>query len=49
MVDPTDAVIGLSINYKTGASVLTLVYDAKWDPQAGEFVVTSSLQASMKF
>ncbi len=49
MVDPTDAVIGLSINYKTGASVLTLRYDAKWDPQANEFVVTSSLQASMKF
>jgi hypothetical protein len=49
LVDPTDAVIGLSVNYKTGASVLTLIYDAKWDPAAGEFVVTSSLQASMKF
>jgi hypothetical protein len=49
LVDPTDAVIGLSLNYKTGASVLTLKYDAKWDPAAGEFIVTSSLQASMKF
>jgi len=49
MFDPTDAVIGLSVNYKTGASVLTLMYDAKWDPAASEFIVTSSLQASMKF
>lgn len=49
LVDPTDAVIGLAVNYKTGASVLTLSYDAKWDPAAEEFVVTSSLQASMKF
>ncbi len=49
LIDPTDAVIGLSVNYKTGASVLTLMYDAKWDPAADEFIVTSSLQASMKF
>jgi hypothetical protein len=53
LVDPTDAIIGLNINYKTGASVLTLAYDAKWDPKAdsgkGKFNVTSSLQASMKF
>jgi hypothetical protein len=48
-VDPTDAVVGLDINYKTGASVLTLAYDAKWSPAKGEFEVTSSLQASMKF
>jgi len=49
LVDPTDAVIGMAINYKTGASVLTMQYDAKWDAAAGEFVVTSSLQASMQF
>jgi hypothetical protein len=49
LVDPTDAVIGLNVNYKTGASVLTLAYNAKWDPSAAKFNVTSSLQASMKF
>lgn len=53
LVDPTNAVIGLDLNYKTGASVLTLSYDAKWDPSEnngkGQFDVTSSLQASMKF
>ena len=49
LVDPTDAVIGMAINYRTGASVLTMQYDAKWDAAAGKFVVTSSLQASMQF
>ncbi len=49
LVDPTDAVIGLDVNYKTGASVLTLAYDAKWDPVAAKFDVTSSLQASVNF
>ena len=49
LVDPTDAVIGLDINYQTGASVLTLAYNAKWDPAAAKFDVTSSLQASVKF
>ena len=52
LVDPTDAIIGLDINYKTGASVLTLAYNAKWDPSLGtdgDWVVTSSLTASMKF
>lgn len=49
LVDPTDAVIGMAVNYRTGASVLTMQYDAKWDAAAGEFVVTSSLQASMQF
>jgi hypothetical protein len=49
LVDPTNAIIGLNINYKTGASILTLAYDAKWDPAKAQFNVTSSLQASMKF
>ena len=49
LVDPTDAVIGLDVNYQTGASVLTLSYNAQWDPTTGTFVVTSSLQASVKF
>jgi hypothetical protein len=56
LADPTDAVIGLAVNYKTGASVLTLKYDAKWNPDFdngdgtfGKFDVSSSLSASMKF
>ena len=49
LVDPTDAVIGLNVNYKTGASVLTLAYNAKWNPLTSQFDVTSSLQVSMKF
>jgi hypothetical protein len=49
LIDPTDAVIGLDINYKTGAAVLTLGYDAKWNPSASKFEVTSSLQVAIKF
>jgi hypothetical protein len=49
LVDPTDAVIGLDINYKTGAAVLTLAYAAKWNPYVSKFEVTSSLQAAVKF
>ena len=49
LVDPTDAVIGMDINYQTGASVLTLAYNATWDPAVGRFRVTSSLSASVKF
>lgn len=48
LVDPTDAVIGMALNYRTGASVLTLNYDAKWDDATSSFIVTSSLEASMK-
>ncbi|MEI6873831.1 MAG: hypothetical protein WCL50_01740 [Spirochaetota bacterium] len=47
LVDPTDAIVGLAINYKTGSSVLTLLYNAKW--LEGTWKVSSSLQASVKF
>jgi hypothetical protein len=49
LIDPTDAVVGLNVNYRTGASVLTLAYNAKWNPTTAQFDVTSSLRASMKF
>lgn len=49
LVDPTDAVIGAGINYKTGLAVITLNYYAKWDTSTQEFVVTSSLSTSVKF
>jgi len=48
LVDPTDAVIGMALNYQTGASVITLNYSAKWDSGSDSFVVTSSLEASMQ-
>lgn len=48
LVDPADAVIGMALNYQTGASVLTLNYDAKWNSDESRFVVTSSLEASMQ-
>jgi hypothetical protein len=53
LVDATNAVAVLAINYQTGASVLTLKYNAVWDPDAnsgaGKFNVSSSITASMKF
>jgi hypothetical protein len=49
LVDPNEAVVGMSVNYKTGTSVLTMRYDASWDPALGKFKVRSSLQAAMKF
>ncbi|HUX37335.1 MAG TPA: hypothetical protein VMV44_05480 [Rectinemataceae bacterium] len=47
LVDATDAIAGLSINYRTGSSILTLLYNAKWLDQSWK--VTSSLQATLKF
>jgi hypothetical protein len=49
LVNLEDAVIGLAINYQTGASVLTLKYDATWNPVTMSFDVSSSISASMKF
>jgi len=49
LVDPEDAVIGMSINYKTGATVLTLAYIYSWDPTTQDFDVSSSLSASVRF
>jgi hypothetical protein len=49
LVDPTDAVIVFDVNYRTGAAVLTLAYNAQWDPATGQFIVTSSLRASVTF
>jgi len=49
VIDPTDAVIGLSVHYKTGATVLTLDYDYMWDPNSGTFDVSSSLSAEVRF
>lgn len=51
VIDPTDAIVGLAINYKTGAAIITLKYNATYDPSLAvpDWVVTSSLTATMKF
>ncbi len=58
LVDATNSVVGMDVNYKTGASVLTLAYKAKYDPTKTDnpltsvderWVVSSSVTASMKF
>lgn len=53
LVDATNSVVGMDVNYKTGASVLTLAYKAKYDPTIVDpnkrWVVSSSVTASMKF
>ncbi len=56
LIDPTDAAIGLNVNYKTGATVLTLAYALRWNPSkinddatVGGFDVSSSLSASVRF
>ncbi|MDP3176652.1 MAG: hypothetical protein Q8M76_02030 [Spirochaetaceae bacterium] len=49
LIDPNEAVVGMSVNYKTGTSVLTMRYDASWDPATSKFNVRSSLQAALKF
>jgi hypothetical protein len=49
LIDPNEAIVGLAINYKTGSSVLTLLYNAKYVPSDSTWKVTSSLQAALKF
>ncbi len=56
LIDPQDAVIGFGVNYKTGATVLTLSYTYSWNPSKvnddssiGGFDVSSSLSASVRF
>lgn len=56
LIDPTDAVIGFTVNYKTGATLLTLAYAYKWNPlkvnedsSIGGFDVSSSLSATVRF
>lgn len=50
LVDPSDAVIGAALNYKTGAAVFTLLYSLKYNPDNPKgFDVTSSLQSAIKF
>ncbi len=47
LIDPTDAVIGASINYQTGPAVITLEYDLKYDPEIEDFTTTAKLSSSI--
>jgi hypothetical protein len=54
LVDPTDAVIGMAIDYATGSALLTLKYDVSYVPDLSipledRFKVRSSLSAAVKF
>jgi hypothetical protein len=49
LVSPENAVIGAKINYRTGPAVLSLLYNLRYDPATGSYVVTSSLMTSIQF
>lgn len=49
MISPENAVIGAKINYRTGPAVLSLLYNLRYNPVDGEFVVSSSLMSSIRF
>jgi hypothetical protein len=50
LISPEYAVIGASINYKTGAAVISLIYDIRYDPTSPDgFEIRSSLQSTIKF
>lgn len=51
LIDPTNAVIGAGINYKTGPAVLTLEYDLVYsptdNPEEDQWVITARLMSSI--
>jgi hypothetical protein len=49
LIDPKDAVIGAKVNYKTGPAVLSLLYNLRFDPATGDYIITSSLMTSIRF
>lgn len=49
LVSPQDAVITAQINYHTGAAVLSLLYNLRYDAATDGYVITSSIQSSIKF
>ena len=48
LAEPNDSVIGLSANYRSGPSVLSIIYNAAWDPSTLSMVVRSSIQSTIK-
>jgi hypothetical protein len=49
LISPEKAIIGAKINYKTGPAILSLLYNLRFDPATGDFIVTSSLMSSIRF
>lgn len=47
LIDPSNAVIGANINYKTGPAVITLGYDLRYDPADGGWTTTARLSTSI--
>ncbi len=47
LIDPSNAVIGANINYKTGPAVITLGYDLRYVPETGGWDTTSKLSTSI--
>jgi hypothetical protein len=48
LAEPNDSVIGLSANYRSGPSVLSILYHAAWDPSTLSLVIRSSIQSTIK-
>lgn len=50
LVDPNDAIIGATFNYKSGVAVFSLLYSLKYNPANPKgFDVTSSLMTTIQF
>lgn len=49
LVSPENAVIGAKVNYKTGPAILSLLYNLRYNPEDGQFIVSSSLMTSIQF
>lgn len=49
LVNPEFAVIGAQLNYTTGPAVLSLLYNLRYDPATGDYIVTSSLMTTIRF
>ena len=49
LVGPENAVIGARISYTTGPAMLSLMYNLRYDPATGGYIVTSSLMTTIRF
>lgn len=51
LIDPSNAVIGAKLSYKTGGAIISLIYDVKYnkDLTPDPYEITSTIQADVKF
>jgi hypothetical protein len=49
LVSPENALIGAKFNYRTGPAVISLLYNVRYSPESGDYIVTSSLLSSVRF